>query len=77
MGSTWSQVKQWVSPRNVTFKTDGVKLFYEQKFDEMRERERRTVCDHVKEQENDTWKQRIIDLEVDRLIIISLGEQSQ
>jgi hypothetical protein len=51
-------------------------LFYEQKFDEMRERERRTVCDHVKEQENDTWKQIIIDLEVDRLII-SLGEQSQ
>jgi transposase len=31
----WSQVKEWVASRNVTFKTENVKLLCEQKFGEM------------------------------------------
>jgi hypothetical protein len=44
----WEQVKQWVASRNVTFKTEDVKLLCEQKFGQMRERQWHPVCDHVK-----------------------------
>jgi hypothetical protein len=47
----WSQVKKWVASRNVTFKTEDVKLLCEQKFDDMRGREWHPVCDHVKRTE--------------------------
>jgi hypothetical protein len=40
-----------IKKRSGTFKTEDVKLLYEQKFDEMREREGRPVCGHVKRTE--------------------------
>jgi transposase len=63
-----SQVKQWVATRNVIFKTEDVKLWCEQKFSEMGEREWRPVCDNVKRREKEYLETR----EVDRLTI-SLG----
>jgi hypothetical protein len=69
----WSQVKQWVATRNVTFKTEDVKLLCEQKFSEIGGREWRPVCDHAKRTDKEYLEtEGIIDLEVDRLII-SLG----
>jgi hypothetical protein len=38
------KLKQWVASRNVTFKTEDVKLLCKQKFDEMREREWCPMC---------------------------------
>jgi hypothetical protein len=68
-----SHVKRWVASRNVSFETEEVKLLCEGKFDEMRESGWRPVSDHVKRTEEGYLEiEKIIDLEVDRLII-SLG----
>jgi hypothetical protein len=69
----WSQVKEWVASRNVTFEPENVKLLCEQKFSEMGEREWRPVCDHVEIIEKEYLEtEGIIDVQADRLII-SLG----
>jgi transposase len=72
----WSQVKEWVASRKVTFETENVKLLCEQNFSKMGEREWRPVCDHVKRIEKEYLEtEEIIDVEVDRLII-SLGRSA-
>jgi hypothetical protein len=69
----WSQVKEWVASRNVTFKTENVKLLCEKKFSEVGGREWHPVCDHVKRIEKEYLEtEGIVDVELDRLII-SLG----
>jgi hypothetical protein len=67
-----SQLKRWLASRKVSFETEDVKLLCEGKFDEMRERGWRPVSDHVKRTKGNLEIEKIIDLEVDRLII-SLG----
>jgi hypothetical protein len=73
----WSQVKQWVASRNVTFKTEDIKLLCEQRFDEMRE-EWCPVCDHAKRTEKGYLEKEeiITDFEAHTLIISFGGNAS-
>jgi hypothetical protein len=51
-------LKQWAASRNITSKTEDVKLLCEQKFDEMRERECEPGVWYVKKHKKDMRKQR-------------------